>query len=273
MSIDLDLQSSKDRQLRVISLGWGIQSFTLAAMAAVGEIAADVAIHADTTWEKPATYEFSQKWSAWLQDRGLPVVVVGDPDQAQKVITPATDIPAFTLSEKEGQLRRQCTQRWKIEPIRRWLRDELDRRGWKKTPGVVVSIQGISLDEWRRVRDSDVAWILNEYPLISLKMSRADCEGWLRRAGLDVPPKSACVFCPFQSAESWRSLKNDGGDGWQTAVQVDLAIRDQRPPYQLFLHRRRVPLADAVKTEIDAGFSQSSIFADESGCDSGYCFV
>lgn len=63
-------------------MGWGIQSFTLAAMAAVGEIAADVAIHADTTWEKPATYEFSQKWSAWLRDRALPLVELGDPAQA-----------------------------------------------------------------------------------------------------------------------------------------------------------------------------------------------
>lgn len=264
--------SSLDRQLRVISLGWGIQSFTLAAMAALGEIAADVAIHADTTWEKSITYSFSRQWSPWLQDRGLPVVTVGDPAQAQKVITPATDIPAFTLrDDAQGQLRRQCTQRWKIEPIRRWLREELDRRGWKKTSGVVVSIQGISLDEWRRVRDSDVAWIKNEYPLIDLKMSRADCEGWLRRNGLDVPPKSACVFCPFQGGDSWRALKDDGGGGWKTAVQVDQAIRDQRRPYQLFLHPRRVPLVDAVKTEKDVGFTQTSIF--DEGCDSGYCFV
>lgn len=39
--------------LRVISLGWGVQSWSLAAMAALGEIPrVDYAIHADTT---PAT--------------------------------------------------------------------------------------------------------------------------------------------------------------------------------------------------------------------------
>lgn len=259
--------------MRVISLGWGVQSFTLAAMAALNKINADLAIHADTAWEKPATYEFIHKWTPWLQDHGLKVVTVSDLAQTQKVITPATDIPAFTLSEKEGQLKRQCTQRWKIEPIRRWLRAELDRRNLKKKAGVVVSLQGISIDEWQRVRDSDVAWIQNEYPLIDLRMSRADCVGWLQRNEIEIPPKSACVFCPFQSAQSWRDLKNDGGDGWLTAVGVDKAIRDQRPPFQLFVHRKRIPLVDAVKTEIDAGYSQASLLDDNAGCDSGYCFV
>ena len=36
--------------MRVISLGWGVQSFTLAAMVALGELEPiDAAIHADTT--------------------------------------------------------------------------------------------------------------------------------------------------------------------------------------------------------------------------------
>jgi len=61
--------------MKIISLGWGVQSWTLAAMAALGEIEADVAIHADTTWEKAATYAFRQQWEPWLQERGLRVAV------------------------------------------------------------------------------------------------------------------------------------------------------------------------------------------------------
>lgn len=39
--------------MRIISLGWGVQSFTLAAMAALDEIEpVDFAVHADTTEEK-----------------------------------------------------------------------------------------------------------------------------------------------------------------------------------------------------------------------------
>lgn len=222
--------------MRTISLGWGVQSFTLAAMAALGELDADVAIHADTYWEKSATYAFIRRWQPWLEDRGLRVVVVGDKNQTAKVTTTASDIPAFTRGDRDGQLRRQCTQRWKIEPIRRWLRNEIERLGVKKGPGCVVSMQGISLDEYTRMRDSDVKWIVNEYPLVDRRMTRADCEAWLLRNGLEVPPKSACVFCPFQGRVSWQALKRNDPDGWQQAIEVDVAIRDVRPPFQLFVH-------------------------------------
>lgn len=47
-----------------ISLGWGVQSFTLAAMSALGELpAVDVAIHADTTHEASGTYAFAARWT------------------------------------------------------------------------------------------------------------------------------------------------------------------------------------------------------------------
>ena len=39
-----------DNPLKILSLGWGVQSWTLAAMAALGEIPMpDYAVHADTT--------------------------------------------------------------------------------------------------------------------------------------------------------------------------------------------------------------------------------
>jgi len=43
--------------MKILNLRWGIQSFTLAAMAALGELEPiDAAIHADTTHERNATY-------------------------------------------------------------------------------------------------------------------------------------------------------------------------------------------------------------------------
>ena len=50
--------------MKVISLGWGVQSFTLAAMVALGELEpVDYAIHADTTHESILTYRFAEKWT------------------------------------------------------------------------------------------------------------------------------------------------------------------------------------------------------------------
>lgn len=51
--------------LRVLSLGAGVQSTTLALMATKGEIEApDCAIFADTGWEPKAVYRHLQ----WLED-------------------------------------------------------------------------------------------------------------------------------------------------------------------------------------------------------------
>lgn len=261
--------------MRAISLGWGVQSFTLAAMAALGEIQADVAIHADTTYERNVTYAFRERWEPWLIQNGLRLIIVSCPEHAVKVASNKTDIPAFTKTpESDGQLRRQCTHRWKIEPIRRWLTSELKRIGKKKQKACVTQLLGISLDEYQRMSDSDVQWIQHEYPLIDMRMTRADCESWLRSHDLPIPPKSACVFCPYQNKKRWEELKRTGGDDWQTAVSIDTAIRHVRPPHDLFLHPGRLPLVQAIRLVEEDGYQQASLFDnDDGGCESGYCFV
>ena len=264
--------------MRVLSLGWGVQSWTIAAMSALGDLPQlDLVIHSDTTFEHQATYEFARQWTPWIEAHGVQVVVVNDAVQAQKVMTGKTDIPAFTLNERtgdRGQLRRQCTSRWKIQPIRRLVTQELQRRELAKTPGVVEQWLGISLDEVERAKDSDVQYITNYFPLLETRMTRATCIAWLTAHGLPIPPKSSCVFCPYHNRRAWQVLKRAGGSDWQQAVAVDMAIRDVRPPYPLFVHPDRKPLAEAVKITEDFGYEQLSLIdATELPCDSGYCFV
>ncbi len=185
-------------------------------------------------------------------------------------------IPAFTIdreSDAKGQIKRQCTTEWKIRPIRRFIQAELKRRGLTLRPGIVESSQGISLDEFRRMRDSDVGYITNAYPLVDLRMSRADCVGWLERKGLATPTKSSCTFCPYRSIASWRQLKRESGADWQEALDVDEAIREKRPKAELFVHPGRRPLSDAVAIPEDEGASQLEMFEFEQPCDSGHCWT
>lgn len=183
--------------MKILSLGWGVQSFTLAAMSALGELPPiTAAIHADTGWEHQATYEFAHQFTPWLEKRGVRVVTVGDPVQTAKITTGFTDMPAFTLADdgSRGQLRRQCTGRLKIQPIRRWLSQELARRGLKKTPGIIEQWLGVTVDEIERAKDSDVQYISHHYPLLDKQMTRVDCQLWLQNRDLPIPPKSSCVF-------------------------------------------------------------------------------
>ena len=137
---------TQQNNFTIISNGWGVQTFTLSAMAALGVIEKpDAIVHADTTHESVLTYEFSKRWTPWLESRGLKIVTVCDENAAGKLMDESiqTFIPAFTVREgfekvydynendepidtgktkwvrKEGQALRQCTERWKIAPVRR----------------------------------------------------------------------------------------------------------------------------------------------------------
>ena len=232
--------------MKIISLGWGVQSFTMAAMVALGELEpVDYAIHADTTHESVLTYSFAKRWTGWLEDREVNIVTV-KPERANPLDNGygVHDVPFYSIDHhngKRGQGKRQCTLEWKIIPMRRWIAAELKRRGLKKTPGIVQQWIGISLDEYRRMKDNDVKYIDNRWPLIEMKMTRASCIEWLTSHNLEVPPRSACTFCPFHSSKEWRQIKNTPED-WKEAVEVDLAIRKVRPSYDIFVHPARKPL-------------------------------
>jgi hypothetical protein len=240
--------------MRVLSLGWGVQSWTLAAMAALGEIPpVDLALHSDTTHERASTYRFASEHTAWLEEHGLRVVTVR-PEAAEAVDRfGGVLVPAYTTDgHSRGQIKRQCTGDWKIAPMRRWLQQH--RNGQ-----VVHLLRGISLDEWARAKDSDVKYITHEHPLLDKRMTRGDCILWLQRHRLDVPERSACVFCPYQTRREWQGVRN--GD-LAHAIAVDEAIRQVRPPDALYVHPSMQPLATLdLRTETERG--QLELWANE----------
>ena len=251
--------------MRVISLGWGIQSFGLAAMSALGVLpTVDVAIHADTTHERTATYEFAERWTPWLEERGVRVVTVRAPNT--EVIRrwnkgPVVTIPAFSDSSA-GKIGRQCTGDWKIDPKKRWL--QANRHGQ-----TVENWLGITVDEISRVKPSDVKYIVNCWPFVEMGCRRSDVVRWLTEHGLEIPPRSACVFCPFQSRREWRALQDT--PDWQKAVAVDEEIRTKRPPYDLFLHSSRIPLTQVdFRSQQEKGQMELDLFENE--C-SGVCGI
>lgn len=291
--------------MRVLSLGWGVQSFTLAAMAALGDIEpVAAAVHADTMHERETTYAFAEKWTPWLERHGVRVVTVTNPTGGVWEIFKRlgqTHVPAYTRirrdgptqlieeytwtwgedgdeyevptgrmievkpTDSDGQLRRSCTHRWKIVPLRRWL--QANRNGEN-----VEQLLGISLDEWHRAKDSDVSYITHRHPLLDQRMTRADCIAYLRRNGLEVPNKSSCTFCPYHNRAAWEELKRQGGRDWDEAISVDAALRNARPPYELYIHSARKPLPEAVRIPEDEGATQLTML-DDTACDSGYCFL
>lgn len=231
----------------------------------------DAAIHADTTHERAETYAFAEKWTPWLEERGVRVVTVKAEDGSQDRIwddSGQTMVPLYTIEDQfnsEGALRRSCTGRWKIQPIKRWLQAHRDGQP-------VEQWIGITLDEVQRMRQSDVKYISLAYPFIEYldrPWTRGMVMRWLQDNGLEIPVKSSCIFCPYHDWATWRDIKMCGNGDWNKALEVDEAIRDKRPGYTCYLITDRIPLAEAdFRSQEDRG--QLGLWGEE--C-SGMCFL
>lgn len=244
-------------KLRILSLGAGVQSTTILLLSHHGELPKlDAAIFADTGWEREGTY----LWLDYLRSIvSIPIITVSggnvreDMREAQvrclkKDGFRRANMPVYTQdrkTESKGMLRRQCTNEYKIQPIRKELRRMLGLIPRQRAPrGAVEQWVGISTDEAHRVwaaRQERMSTI--EYPLLTMKpMSRHDCINWLTRNGYQIPPKSSCVGCPFHHNKEWQDL-NDRE--FKSAVEFDEIIRCRGGMRgDLFIHRTCKPLAE-----------------------------
>jgi hypothetical protein len=102
-------------------------------------------------------------------------------------------------------------------------------------------------------------------------MSRRDCVTLIAEAGLPVPPKSSCWFCPYQRREQWQRLHNDNPALFDAAVALEQRINEKRASLErdnVYSHASLIPLDRAVGDQSD----MFSAFED-AACESGYCMT
>ena len=269
--------------MRIISLGAGVQSTTLLLLANHGELPGgpvDYAIFADTGWEPKAVYEHL----AWLERASeIPVLRVTAGNLRKDAMDHSTRrraaMPLYVVAPRgragSAVMPRQCTREYKIDPIARRVRELLGARPRQRIPpGAVEMLLGLSLDEVQRMKPSDRPWLTITWPLIEKRMTRHDCELWLQRHGYPIPPKSACIGCPFHGNAYWREMRDERPDEWADAVDFDAGLRDgrvhlPRVEQPTYLHRSFLPLREVdLSTPADGG--QGDLFGEE--C-SGTCGV
>jgi hypothetical protein len=247
--------------LRVLSLGAGVQSSTLALMIEKGQVPmVDGAVFADVKGEPKAVY----KHLDWLEKQlSYPIYRVTWRDLKQDILDAAEGkyiaftAPFFTknpITGKKGLLRRQCTNMYKIGPVVQQVRKLLGlKKGEKRKKGTEVEmLMGISKDEVFRIKTNRIKYINNIYPLVDLKMTRTDCLTWMKDFKYPKPPRSACTFCPYHSNKEWIEIKKNKEE-WDEVVAMDKAIRHQERHKakhkdstevldELFLHREGIPI-------------------------------
>ncbi|MEW2076776.1 hypothetical protein AB0941_24575 [Streptomyces sp. NPDC013433] len=261
-------------RLRVLSLGAGVQSTALLLLAAEGRLPKwDAAIFSDTGWEPQRVYAHLDRLEREVaQPAGIPVyrVCVGG-GNAQRIsgnlradsLNPGSFVrmPVFVI-DKSGQrpamVRRQCTEEYKVKPIKAKVRELLGYPHPRPVPADVFAEQaiGISRDEFERAKDAPVRYLRNVHPLLEMDgaadgregWTRTDCLRYLRSRGWGETPKSACIGCPYHGNRQWRELRDHHPEEWADAVDFDHQLRQTQlrgikaAPY---LHRSLLPLDQA----------------------------
>ncbi len=284
LHVHLDQQISinmNKEPIHIISLGAGVQSSTMALMAARGLITPMpvAAIFADVGDEPQSVY----KWLDYLETQlPFPVIRVSNgvlSEDALKVRTRKKDgkkyvkinIPGFTYmpSGSVGLNRRQCTRDFKIVPIHRAIKKLM-----KEHKTSAVQWIGISSDEALRMKESRNRGVINIWPLVERGMTRHACLKWMATNNYPTPPRSACTYCPFHSDAEWRRLKDQEPEAFAHAVNFEKRMHaalevDELWDGSIFLHRSMKPLLEVdFSTEEERG--QINLFNNE--CE-GMCGV
>ncbi|OKJ72391.1 phosphoadenosine phosphosulfate reductase [Streptomyces sp. CB02460] len=266
--------------MRIVSYGGGVQSTALLVLAARGEIDFPTFLFANVgdDSEHPATLSYVREIAIPYAARaGLHVHELvrrrrnGSTETLmQRLNRPETrSIPIPVRMANGAPGRRNCTADFKIKVVGKWLREH----GATAEAPAAVAI-GISLDEIHRAnRRRREANEVIEYPLLDLGLRREDCEHIIADAGLPVPPKSSCFFCPFRTVDAWRHQRRHEPALFAQSVRLEETINRRRAALgrdAVYLTRYGIPLSQAIP---DQSPRVGDVDDDEGACDSGWCMT
>lgn len=240
----------------------------------------DHAIFVDTGREKTKTLEYLGWLQNWATNNSsIPITVISNKNlykdllnhQNSKGIRFAS-IPAYTKNPDgtTGMLLRQCTGEYKIAQTDLFIRHLHGLKPGQRMKETVEVWKGISSDEIERLAIPQQKWKLHIYPFCDYaipsngqayklnwnsKLSRTGIIALYNHYNLPVPPKSACVFCPYQSDYSWYKMKINEPDDFQAAIAVDQSIRNSTQKgitSPVYLHESCRPLEDVQFNQQEA---------------------
>ena len=109
-----------------------------------------------------------------------------------------------------------------------------------------------------------------EHPLLDLGMNRRDAQLLIADAGLQVPPRSSCFFCPFHTIDEWRNIKRRTPELFDKAVTLerDMYDRGQRLGRGEFFLTRHGRFLDQIVHDQGVLFDEQ-----DDTCDVGSCFT
>lgn len=265
----------------VISYGGGVQSTALLVLAAQARIGFNTFLFANVgnDSEDPATLDYVERHAKpFAAANGIALHELhrerrdGSTETLYGRLTRAgsRSLPIPVRMSNGAPGTRSCTADFKIKVIGRWLKAHGASKANKATVGI-----GISLDEIHRV-NARIAMPYERpvYPLLDHDppLRRHDCIRIIARAGLPVPPKSACWFCPFRRPSTWAEMRRDRSELFDRACALEDTLNERRTVLEkdpVWLTRFNKPLAVAIPRAGD----MLPLDNDDVSCDNGMCFT
>lgn len=269
--------------INIISYGGGVQSTALLVLASQGVINYSTFIFCNVgdDSEHPDTLRYVREVAMpYAEARGIELIELhktrrdGERETLYQRLTrpESRSVPIPVRMQNGAPGRRACTVDFKIRLVNRWLKQQ----GAAKQ-GARVGL-GISLDEIGRMKpnlDPRTQWKENTFPLlleVPAPLTRADCIRVIAEAGLPIPPKSSCWFCPFHRLSVWQEMRQHQPTLFEKAVALEVLLNERRCALgkdPVWLTAKGRPL-DEVTTKIE----QPSLFDEtEWTCDTGFCFT
>jgi hypothetical protein len=218
-----------------LSLGGGVNSVALLVWLLEKGKPLDEVVFADTGAEVPETYQYLPVVREVLRPRPIPLTVLQKAEGRDLYAT------AWRRRVIPSAVWRWSTRDFKVGPI---------QRHYRRLGRPIVQYLGIAFDELERMKPSRVSYVRNEFPLVDERITREGCEEIIRRAGLPMPVKSGCFFCPFNSLDRWRWLHVEHPDLFDRSVDLEENSKHfptQRLTDQIFRNRGKITLREMRK--------------------------
>ncbi len=204
-----------------VSYGLGVDSTAMLIGMIQANVVPDVILFADTGGEKDETYAYMPVMNDYLARHGFPTVTV-----VRNTVKDFKNWPPYKTLEENcltnatlpsvafGWQMKSCSIKWKAAPMHRFLKQfEAAIACWRAGGRVLrtIGFDDSPGDQRRRNHAADLDDPLYRcvYPLQEWHWDRERCKQVIREAGLPVPPKSSCFFCPAMKPDEVRALPAD----------------------------------------------------------------
>lgn len=193
----------------ILSYGGGVNSTALYFVLKQKGLPIDEIIFADTGNEYPETYITIEKFKKVVEQNGDRFITV------KSEIADSLYDYCWKRKTIPFRIRRDCTDKFKLRPIRKYLRGKY---GKKET---FTQYIGIAKEEAHRMKEADVKYLVNKFPLVWEGIDRKGCEKILKENGFNNVVKSGCYFCPYSKKKALLALIEDHPELYEKAVQLE----------------------------------------------------